>query len=78
MVPVGEERPQRRDESKRLVEHDVMTRLRDFDDGRGPPQQAVHVFADLGGQQYLELTPHDRDAAALGRKPVANILPLAH
>src|ERR1700749_3828411 len=51
MVPICQERAQRRNKCQGLVEHDVMLRLRDLHHRRGTAQKVEHVLADLGREQ---------------------------
>jgi hypothetical protein len=53
MVPVGQQRAQRCHERDGLVEHDVMTRHRDLDDGRDAAEPVIQDLALLRGDQAV-------------------------
>src|SRR5438552_16373456 len=55
VLPVGEERAQGGDERQRLVENEMMIRLRDLDDRRVAVEEIVHVLAGLGWHEIAEL-----------------------
>src|SRR6266403_1280220 len=69
MDPVGQQRPQRRDERDRLVEHDVVTRDRDLDDGGDPAEPVVQDLALLRGDQAV-FGPEQRDPARVASRSV--------
>src|SRR5690349_14988799 len=54
VLPVGEERAQGGDERQRLVENEMMIRLRDLDDRRVAVEELVHVLAGLGRHEIAE------------------------
>src|SRR6266404_1453364 len=54
VLPIGEQRAQRRDERERLVEDQMMIRLRDLDDRGVAVEQLVHVLAGLGWDEVAE------------------------
>ena len=62
VVPVGQQRPQRRDERDGLVEHDVVARDRDLDDRGDAAEPVVEDLALLRGDQAV-FRPEQRDPA---------------
>lgn len=70
MLPVGEERAEPGHEEQRLIEHDVVIRFRDLDDGRDASEELVHLVADVGRDEgYAEvakLTTCGRDVTRFG------------
>ena len=51
MLPVCQQRAQHRDEGQRLIEHEVMMRLRDLDYRGSAVEEFVHVVTDVGGDE---------------------------
>ena len=64
MLPVGQKRPQRRYECKRLIEKEMMMRLGNFDERRVSLQKLVHVLAGFGRNDDAQLSAKERNSAA--------------
>ena len=58
MVPVGEDGPNRSDQSEGLIERNMVIRLRDLDHRGVPARQLLHMVLYLRGDQIAELAVH--------------------
>ena len=62
MVPIGEQRPQGREQYQRLVEHRVMAGLGQLDHGCDPAERLVHLLTDVGCDESV-LRSQEREPA---------------